>query len=221
MRGNSRGEKATIASSRRKMSDNPGGLSEIFVGTAMNVNRVDLRAERTREALLGAFFSIVQQARYDEITVSALVERAGVSRSAFYAHFAGKDALLAASIAGPFSILARALTGNELERLIALLDHFWDNRALARIIFGDGLRRRIVAALTDQVERIIDRGGVWQSGPLIMPKRLVAIQLAELLLAPVVAWLSGTSSCTSRTLATALHRVGPAALAAMVSPDAR
>jgi AcrR family transcriptional regulator len=179
---------------------------------------MDLRAERTRAALLGAFFGLVQERRYDEIKVADIVARAGVSRSAFYAHFAGKDALLATSIAGPFSMLAATLKGDNAAALVGLLDHFWTNRALARSIFQEPIRRRIVVVLTDQVERILDEGGPWKRGPLIMPSRLAAIQLAELLLAPVAAWLAGTSSCDSRTLATALGRVSGAALEAMSLP---
>lgn len=179
---------------------------------------VDRRVERTRKAVLDAFFDLVQEARYDDITVADIVARSGVSRSAFYAHFAGKDALLAASIAGPFSILASSLTTENTVRLIGLLDHFWANRALARIILREPIRRRIVAVLTVQVEGILDEGGPWKRGALIMPPRLAAIQLAEMLLTPVTAWLAGESRCSSATLATALRRVSGAALDAMTLP---
>jgi AcrR family transcriptional regulator len=176
---------------------------------------VDRRIERTRKAILDAFFVLVQEVRYDDITVADIVDRAEVSRSAFYAHFAGKDALLAASIAGPFSVLARTLKTDDVVGLIALLDHFWDSRALARTILKDPIRRRIVVVLTSQVEAILEVGGAWKRGPLIMPTRLAAIQLAEMLLAPVTAWLAGESRCSSQTLATALRRVSVAALEAM------
>ena len=178
----------------------------------------DPRAERTRDALLGAFFDLVQTERYDAITVAGIIGRAGVSRSAFYAHFGGKDALLATSIAGPFSVLARTLKGDNRVALIGLLDHFWANRALARGILQEPMRRRVLVVLTDQVEAILAEGGPWKHGPLILPSRLAAIQLAELLLAPVAAWLVGTSTCTSETLAIALLRVGAAARDAMTWP---
>jgi AcrR family transcriptional regulator len=179
---------------------------------------VDRRVERTRKAVLDAFFDLVQELRYDDITVADIVARAGIGRSAFYAHFAGKDALLAASIAGPFSILADTLRTGNVARLTGLLDHFWANRGLARIILKDPIRRRIVAVLTDQVEAVLDEGGPWKRGPLVMPSRLAAIQLAEMLLTPVTAWLAGESRCSSETLAAALGRVGSAALDAMTLP---
>lgn len=176
---------------------------------------VDRRVERTRKAVLDAFFILVQEVRYDDITVADIVKRSGVGRSAFYANFAGKDALLATSIAGPFSVLANTLRSDHVAGLIALLDHFWANRLLARTILQEPIRRRIVVVLTRQVEEILDDGGLWKRGPLIMPSRLAAILLAEMLLAPVTAWLAGESRCSSQTLAPALRRVGVAALEAM------
>jgi len=176
---------------------------------------MDLRVERTRKALLRAFFGLVQERHYDEINVAHIIERAAVSRSTFYAHFAGKDALLAASIAAPFSTLARSLESRDHDALIGLLDHFRSHRALARSIFVEPIRRRVVVVLTEQIERILDQGGPWKRGPLIMPSRLAAIQLAELLLAPIVAWLAGAANCSSATLATALLRVATAAMEAM------
>ena len=175
----------------------------------------DARAERTRNALRVAFFGVVQEVRYADITVAHIVERAGVSRSAFYAHFSGKDALLAASIAGPFSVLANTLRTDNFASLVSLLEHFWQNRALARSIFEDPIRRRVIAVLTAQVEQILGEGGPWKRGPLIMPARLAAIQLAEMLLAPVTAWLNGESRCSAEVLATALRRVSVATLEGM------
>ena len=181
--------------------------------------RMDLRVMRTRKVLLRAFFGLVQDRHYDEINVSHIVERAAVSRSTFYAHFAGKDALLAASIATPFSTLARVLESHDHDALTGLLDHFRANRALARCIFVEPIRRRIVLVLTDQIEDILANGGPWKRGPLIMPSRLAAIQLAELLLAPIVAWLAGAATCSSATLAHALLRVATAAMEAMTVPS--
>ena len=176
---------------------------------------LDLRAARTRRALPDAFFGLVQEVRYEDIKVPDIVARAGVSRSAFYAHFPGKDALLAESIAGPFSILAKSLRGDKLDALVGLLDHFWTNRALARSILAEPIRRRVAAVLVSEIEAVLDAGGAWKRGPLILPKRLAAIQLAEMLLAPITAWLAGEVRCSSGTLASALRRVGGATLDAM------
>lgn len=180
----------------------------------------DLRVQRTRSALLGGFFALVQAMRYDDIRVADIVARSGVSRSAFYAQFGNKDALLATSIAGPFSVLANTLRSDDVGALTELLDHFWSQRALARTILAEPIRRRVVVVLIDQVERILEEGGAWKRGPLVLPARLAAVQFAELLLAPVAAWLAGESRCSSETLAIALRAVAVHALDGLVRPDA-
>jgi AcrR family transcriptional regulator len=48
-------------------------------------------AEHQRERLLTAIASSLDEGGYDRTTVSAIASRAGVSKSDFYRHFAGKD----------------------------------------------------------------------------------------------------------------------------------
>lgn len=182
----------------------------------MAETRLDRRLERTRNALLGAFFDLVETRHYEEIGVADIAERANVSRSTFYEHFSGKDGLLASSIAGPFAVLADTVRAEDnASRLVQLLDHFWDNRALARGIFLGPVRRKVIAVLIGQIEQRLIAAGLGRRGVLIVPTRLAAIQLAEALVAPVTAWLIGESRCTAGTLAAALRRVGVAALTAL------
>jgi AcrR family transcriptional regulator len=178
--------------------------------------RADLRVDKTRSALLVAFRELVLAEHYEDISVADIADRAGVSRSTLYEHFAGKDGILAASIAGPFSILVDTLkSGYDVSRLIGLLEHFWGNRRLARAIFLGPIRRKTVPVLVRLIEKQMIAAGLSRRGALILPMRLAAVQLAEILLAPVIAWLLGESRCTATVLATSLHRIATAALAAM------
>jgi AcrR family transcriptional regulator len=172
--------------------------------------------------LLQAFRDLVLAQPYDCISVADIALRAGVGRSTLYEHFAGKDALLAGSIAAPFSVLADTLRGRSNDaRLAALLEHFWANRPLARAIFLGPVRRKTIAVLVGQIEQVIQERGLDRRGALLLPVRLAAVQLAEILLAPVIAWLLGESRCTPEVLAAALHRVSAAALTALKSAPAR
>lgn len=58
----------------------------------------DRRVVRTREVLLDALAALLMECGYERITIQAIIDRAGVGRATFYAHFEGKDDLLAASI---------------------------------------------------------------------------------------------------------------------------
>lgn len=178
----------------------------------------DRRQEKTRSALVHAFRDLIVERRFDEIGVADIAARAQVSRSTLYQHFAGKSGLLAASIAVPFARLAATLGDEEnTADLPSLLEHFWGNRALARVLFFGGTRHKVMAVLVDQIERSLKSRGYAKRGRLILPVRLAAVLLAEILLAPVAAWLAGESHCTAEALAHGLRQVGRGALASLLA----
>jgi AcrR family transcriptional regulator len=148
--------------------------------------------------------------------VADIASLARVSRSTFYAHYSGKDALLADSIAGPFAVLADAIHSEFSEPiLISLMEHFWANRTSARGILVGPVRRKTVDVLIRLIEHRLKSAGLHRRGALILPPRLAAIQLSEILLAPLTAWLLGESRCGAAVLAAGLHRVSVAALTCM------
>jgi len=58
----------------------------------------DARVRRTRRRLRDAIVSLIHEKSYPAIAVKEILVRADVGRSAFYAHFSNKDALLASGI---------------------------------------------------------------------------------------------------------------------------
>ena len=54
----------------------------------------DRRTQRTRHALMQALMDLIQEKRYDSITIQDICDRANVGRSTFYAHYQDKDDLL-------------------------------------------------------------------------------------------------------------------------------
>ncbi len=165
--------------------------------------REDPRRLRTRADLMAAFFSLVLSQRYHEIRVGDVLARSGVSRSTFYEHFRNKDELLAASLDGPFQALAN-LVGEQADsnRVHAVLEHFWQNRALARSLFQGAALRIVRRTLVVHVENTLTHG---QRSRLRIPPRLAAHGLADGLFSPVVAWLSGEAKCSAQDLAVALR----------------
>ncbi len=63
----------------------------------MVTDQLDRRAQRSRELLTAALTELLQEQRYDLISVRDIITRAKVSRSTFYLHFQDKDDLLASS----------------------------------------------------------------------------------------------------------------------------
>jgi AcrR family transcriptional regulator len=57
----------------------------------------DRRIVRTQQALTQALVDLIQEQRYEMITVQDITERANVGRSTFYVHYLDKDDLLASN----------------------------------------------------------------------------------------------------------------------------
>ena len=55
-----------------------------------------LRSQRTRDLLLDPMYRLALEKDYNEITVQDLLDRSGVARSTFYAHFRDKEDLIVA-----------------------------------------------------------------------------------------------------------------------------
>ncbi|NUO75080.1 MAG: TetR family transcriptional regulator [Lysobacter sp.] len=173
----------------------------------------DPRRRRTRQDLLAAFFSLVLSRRYHEIRVADVLSRSGVGRSTFYEHFSNKDALLSASLEGPFQILANLVRPEaDANRVQGILEHFWDNRALARSLFQGAALRIVRRTLVGHVKAALDRD---QRSRLRIPLRLAAHSLADGMFSPITAWLSGEAKCTAQELAVALQLATAASVRAL------
>jgi len=59
---------------------------------------MDARVIRTRSSLTHALFELIREKRWERITVQDLLDRTGVSRSTFYAHYDNKLDVLASEI---------------------------------------------------------------------------------------------------------------------------
>jgi hypothetical protein len=63
---------------------------------------IDKRVENTKNRLSHALLELIAEKGYDAITTQNIIERAGIGKSTFYAHFENKDQLL---LAGKISVL--------------------------------------------------------------------------------------------------------------------
>lgn len=177
---------------------------------------IDPRRQKTLAAIQYAFLGFVLQKRYHEIKIEDIVAASGIARSTFYEHFRSKDALLAASLTGPFQILStsvRVAPAGELdrnlvtERLTEVLQHFWENRGIARGIFLGEARRKLAPTLAGCLEAELKLS----KARLTLPLPMVCAAIAETQLTMLTEWLLGRVACAPEQLALAMHKFASAA----------
>ena len=74
--------------------------------------RIDARATRTRNALARALVTLGPRRGVDTLKVEELARTAGIGRSTFYAHFAGKGDFLTTSFVGMIDACEAAAAGD-------------------------------------------------------------------------------------------------------------
>lgn len=158
---------------------------------------MDRRSQRTRRAVFDAFARLVFSRRYGAIRTTDLIEEAGVGRSTFYEHFRNKDDVMVWAIDPIFAPLAEAAAGQaSLPRLRFVLDHLWERRALARVMFEPPLAAKLQRKLAGMIEARLGDG---QDGEL--PSAMAAAASAASQLALLRVWLGGEAPCAQTVLA--------------------
>ena len=186
----------------------------ILSGNETMAASVDRRAMRTRAALIDAFNHLALSHRKN-IRVADITALANVGRSTFYEHYKSAEDIHLQAMQRPFALLADAAAGlGDEARMIGQLDHFWENRQLARASFMGRMHDKVTRLLASMIEdRLRD-----EEDRLAIPLRLAAMQLAEAALAPIRGWVTAEAPCTSGALAGAICRCGRAMRAALAKP---
>lgn len=161
----------------------------------------DRRIRRTRLAIFDAFRALVLSRKYDEIRIADLIETADVGRSTFYEHFKSKDDVLLTSIEPLFAALAQIPAGDAAaDKVRFVLDHFWEQRRFARIVFRDALYDKLARKLADMIEIRVTVEDAAE-------RRLKAVAHASLILGVIRAWLSGEFSMPADDLSKYLMQI--------------
>src|ERR1700749_2529422 len=86
----------------------------------------DRRVLHTRDVLGDALVKLMHERPFEEITVQHILDRAGVSRSTFYAHFSDKNDLFLSDAEEFFEMMAAALSqqGDKSRRLAPVREMF-------------------------------------------------------------------------------------------------
>lgn len=186
--------------------------------------RVDPRVARTTRALGRALIALLEERAFDAITVQDILDRAGVGRTAFYAHYRNKHDVLHSSSDGVFAsfegLLDRpspyGLPGARLFPVAEFLAHVGDVTRLVYALRRDGLLDDMWALLAGHAARIIARrlgrwaeaaGGVPAGALAGVPRPLLARMLAGALVESVAWWQDHPGAATPGDVDVAFHEL--------------
>lgn len=163
------------------------------------------RSQRTRAVLKSAFIDLMLSRGYAPLAVADVIRRAGVGRSTFYLHYAGKEALLADSLEHPCRGLAAYVAGNATPaKQVALLEHFRAQRSLNRVFFEPPIRALWVRVLAQTIARQLARPGATRRVPSGTGASLFCRVVAEMQIALIAQWLNSPAPAKADRIAAML-----------------
>ena len=171
----------------------------------------DARVRRTQRRLREAIVSLIHEKNYPAIVVDEILERADVGRSAFYAHFPNKDALLASGIEQmlqptaprtPPPSVGRFGNGNILRFSFPVFEYISQSRHASaakmgrtgRHIVHQHLHRVLVERIRDEVGHALQRG----DGLAAVPADLATEYIVATFILILNWWVESKSALSAR-----------------------
>ena len=177
-----------------------------------NAAATDRRIARSTHALGEALIELIQEREFDSITVQQIIDRAGVGRTTFYAHYRNKDDVLHSAYDRLFTmleaILDRSRSGAQrrLFPVAEFLDHISRAHALEDALRKSGQLDEFWALFAGYTSRIIERQLARASTkPSSMPQGLIARMLAGALMETIRWWHDHPTAATPAEMDTAFH----------------
>jgi AcrR family transcriptional regulator len=121
----------------------------------------DQRVQRTRDRLGDALVALLQEKRFDSITVQEVLDRAEVGRSTFYAHFKDKQDLFLSDVDDFLGLFASLLDrhGEPLDRVAPVREffaHVAESRAIHAALVESGKVHELLDLAREHFARSID-----------------------------------------------------------------
>jgi AcrR family transcriptional regulator len=183
-----------------------------------DLSTTDPRIARTTQALGGALVALIQEREFTDITVQHILDRAGVGRATFYAHYRNKDDALHSSYESVFAAFEAMLdrpsaAGPRLFPVAEFMVHIADMRPFVDALHRAGRLEEAWALFAGQTARIIERRFVsWTGRPLATPGALAARMLAGALVESVKWWQDHPEAASPAQMDVAFHALARGAL---------
>lgn len=180
----------------------------------------DRRTQRSKAMLQQALMALVSEKRFDKISVQEIVDRAGLGRTTFYAHFQSKEDLFLSShediitaISCSFFTEQGMLRDEPSPELTQFLEMGHQGRAVHFFLtWGSGgeiirlLKERIASKLAEQLKDL------FQETEATIPFEVVAQHIAGSMVSVMSWWLDKRTSYSAHEIAVMVHQMNQATL---------
>jgi AcrR family transcriptional regulator len=177
--------------------------------------KVDRRVRRTRDALGDALLALIQEKPFDAITVQEVLDRAGIGRSTFYAHYRDKDDLFLSDLEEFFELMSTLLLrrpedSNRIAPVRELFTHVAEMRQLHSALIASGKMRDFQEMGQEYFARAIEQrlAALPSSRPASPAQRTaMAHAFAGALLSLLSWWIQHGATPSPEEMDTLFHRM--------------
>ncbi len=187
-------------------------MSNNSMNDVRNSAETDPRVTRSTSALGRALIELIQERDFDTITVQNILDRAGVGRTTFYAHYRNKDDVLHSSFEHLFKAFEGWLEGSSTKgpRLFPVkefLSHLGEEERLAESLRRAG-RLDEFWSLCSAYAALCIEGRLSPVPPTAaLSRQLVARMLAGALMESITWWREHPGAATPLQMDTAFHEI--------------
>jgi AcrR family transcriptional regulator len=177
--------------------------------------KIDRRVRRTRDALGDALIALIQEKRFETITVQNVLDRAQIGRSTFYAHYRGKDDLLLSDMEDFLEgmstlLLRRREASNRVAPAQELFAHVAETRHLVAALTAADKMRDFLEMAQGYFARAIEQrfSDLPASRGIARPQRIaMSHALAGALLSLMSWWLDHENSAAPEQMDALFHQI--------------
>lgn len=160
---------------------------------------MDRRKRRTRKFLGNALLELVQEKKWDQITIQDITDRADLNRATFYLHYGSKEELLADSLEEYFDELVEQINSKTMDKPIwenpeadaLVFSHVAEHADLYRVLLGENGMGYVINRIIDYIAKFSElqlRAGLGTADPHI-PIEIMARHVAGSIYAMITWWL--------------------------------
>ena len=163
------------------------------------------KRKNTKTYLREAFFSLLEERPINQVTVSALTKKAGVSRGTFYLHYLDINDFIQSIKSEIYSVIEEHLQDDlfhdaELSKLTFLIDYVEDNFAVFKALIGKNGDKAFEAYLIGAIKRFILGHAKVSYQDKTIPETYVIDILTMSVIAIIYTWLDEENPRTSREI---------------------